>query len=234
MSAAPPARAAAALSALRATARGGAVCFDVDSTVIDCEAIDALAEAAGAGAAVAALTRAAMGGSMPFREALAARLALIAPSSALLARFSAAHAFRLTPGVAPLIAALRARGAAVFLVSGGFTQMIHPLADVLAVPRERVFANTILFDEAGAYAGFDTAAPTSRDGGKPEVLRALKARGFDPIVMIGDGVTDMQARPPADAFIGYGGVVERQPVVDGACLFVRDFEVLLKALEEGG
>ena len=172
-----------------------------------------------------------MGGSVPFREALSSRLALIAPSASLLARFSAAHAFRLTPGVAALFAALRARGAAIFLVSGGFTQMIHPIADALAVPRERVYANTILFDGEGRYAGFDEAAPTSRCGGKPDVVRELKRRGFAPVVMIGDGVTDMDARPPADAFIGYGGVVERAPVRDGADLFVRDFAELIEALE---
>ena len=167
---------------------------------------------------------------MPFRDALAARLRLIAPTTELLSRFSSAHAFSLTPGLETLVAALRRRGAAVFLVSGGFTQMIHPLADALDIPRDRVFANTILFNSQGRYSGFDESAPTSRDGGKPEVVRGLKARGYAPIVMIGDGVTDMQARPPADAFIGYGGVVERAPVRDGADLFVKDFQVLIDAL----
>ncbi len=80
---------------------------------------------------------------------------------------------------------------------------------------------------AGRYAGFDTSAPTSRDGGKPEVVRRLKAeRGLAPIAMIGDGATDMQAKPPADAFVGYGGVVVRAPVRDGADLFVTCFRQL--------
>ena len=44
-------------------------------------------------------------------------------------------------------------------------------------------------------------------------------------MMIGDGATDMQARPPADLFVGYGGVVQRQVVKEGADLFVTDLTV---------
>ena len=83
----------------------------------------------------------------------------------------------------------------------------------------------------GCYSGFDASAPTSRDGGKPEVVRRLKAaHGYTRIVMVGDGVTDMQARPPADAFIGYGGVVVRPVVSGGADWFVRDFSEVLSEL----
>ena len=228
-----PGGAAGRARALAALRGARAVCFDVDSTVIPVEAIDERAAFAGAREAVAALTAAAMGGGMDFRSALSARLALIRPSASLLASFLAAHAFEWTPGVRELVAALRRRGADVFLVSGGFTQMIHPLADALGLPRAHVHANTLLFGPAGEYAGFDQAAPTSRDGGKPEVLRRLRAQlGPGPIVMVGDGATDMQARPPADAFVGYGGVVVRPAVRDGACLFTTDFADLLHIIED--
>ena len=56
------------------------VCFDVDSTVIDEEGIDKLAEFAGVGDKVAEFTRQAMGGTTPFEVSLAARLNLIKPS----------------------------------------------------------------------------------------------------------------------------------------------------------
>ena len=48
--------------------------------------------------------------------------------------------------------------------------------------------------------------------------------------MIGDGVTDLEARPPADMFIGYGGVVVRDRVKKEADWFVTDFNVLIDAL----
>ena len=208
--------------------RAGAFCFDVDSTVITTEGIDELAGFAGKRAEVSALTASAMGGTTPFHEALDARLRLIAPTAPMLGRFLEAHPFALTPGVAAVVARLHARGAHVYLVSGGFTQMIHPVADALAIPRGRVFANTILFHPpaaGGGYAGVDAEAPTRRDGGKAEVLARLRAaHGYKHMVMVGDGATDLQARPPADAMLGYGGVAERDAVKKGACWFIRDFE----------
>ena len=47
------------------------------------------------------------------------------------------------------------------------------------------------------------------------------------MIMVGDGATDAQAKPPADAFIGFGGVVVRDAVKAKACWFVRDFETMI-------
>lgn len=208
-----------------------AVCFDVDSTVSPDEGIDLLAAQAGVGDRVAALTRDAMGGAVLFQEALRARLDLIRPSRRLIAACLAAHPPRLTPGVADLTAALTARGTRVYLVSGGFREMIMPLAERLHIPAARVFANTLRFSLDGAYVGFDEDAFTSRSGGKAAALQHLKDHfGYSPLIMVGDGVTDLEARPPADGFIGYGGVVARAAVRAGADWFVTDFAELIEAL----
>jgi len=208
-----------------------AVCFDVDSTVIQDEGIDVLAAFAGVGDQVAAMTANAMGGSVPFEVALARRLDLIRPSRDLLARCLAAHPPRLTPGVRELIAELQARGTAVWLVSGGFRAMIEPVADAVDIPRDRIIANVIRFDAAGNYQDFDPQQPTSRSGGKAKALGDLKARyGYGPLVMIGDGATDLEARPPADAFIGFGGVVVREKVKAGADWFVTSAQEMRDAL----
>ncbi|CAN0573373.1 unnamed protein product, partial [Ectocarpus sp. 12 AP-2014] len=94
--------------------------------------------------------------------------------------------------------------------------------------------------------GFDADEPTSRDGGKAKVVDLLsKEFGYKCIVMVGDGATDMQAslpryivfdlnstqaKPPAEAFIGYGGVTVRKSVRKGADWFVTDFGPLIEAL----
>ena len=65
--------------------------------------------------------------------------------------------------------------------------------EAFGVPKERIFANTILWDANGEYSGFDATEPTSRDGGKPAVIAKLKADGAATVVMVGDGATD--ARP---------------------------------------
>jgi phosphoserine phosphatase len=106
--------------------------------------------------------------------------------------------------------------------------MINPIADILKIPHTRIYANNVIFDANGVYGGFDPSEPTSRDGGKPEVIKKLKNdHGYDPIVMIGDGATDMQARPPADCFIGFGGVTERKVVKEGADWYIYNFQELL-------
>ena len=107
-------------------------------------------------------------------------------------------------------------------------QMINPVAEVLKIPLHRVYANNLLFNEDGTFKGFDSSELTNRDGGKPAVIQMLKdAHGYETVVMVGDGATDMQARPPASAFIGFGGIVVRDSVKAGADWFVTDFQVYL-------
>jgi len=111
--------------------------------------------------------------------------------------------------------------------------MIEPVAEQLNIPFHRIYANRLLFNANGDFAGFDLTEPTSRDGGKPAVVKSLiDAHGYKPIVMVGDGATDLQARPPADAFIGYGGVVVREKVQKEADWFIRDFQDLISLLRK--
>ena len=227
--AAPPPPAAA----LEVWRRADAVCFDVDSTVCRDEGIDELAEYLGKRTEVAEWTARAMDGGVPFQEALAARLEIIQPSQAALDQFLAFDPPNLSPRVAELVGVLRGAGREVFLVSGGFRQMIAPVAAAVGVKPENVFANSILFDEAGLYAGFDAEEFTSRAGGKAEAIRYLKARdGFQTLVMVGDGATDMEARQDggADLFVGFGGVVARPAIVAGADWFVESFDPLIEGL----
>ena len=211
--------------------RAQAVCFDVDSTVSPDEGIDVLAAHAGKGDQVARLTARAMGGSVPFEVAIRERLDLIRPSRALVESCLERHPPRLTAGVAELIAALRNRGARIHLVSGGFEPMILPLARLLGIPTDHVHANALHFDEDGDYAGFAADRPTARSRGKAAVLGQLKrTAAYSPLIMVGDGITDLEARPPADAFIGYGGVVVRDKVKAGADWYVTDFRELTDAL----
>ena len=61
--------------------------------------------------------------------------------------------------------------------------MIEPIADILDIPIHRVYANNLLFDASnGKFAGFDPKELTSRDGGKPAVLKKLiDAHGYGPV-----------------------------------------------------
>ncbi|KAI1717581.1 haloacid dehalogenase-like hydrolase domain-containing protein [Ditylenchus destructor] len=216
--------------------RADAVCFDVDSTVCEDEAIDELAHYLGKGREVAACTQQAMGGSMTFRQALALRLNMMRPTREQLQKYVKTHPVHLTPGIAQLIAELHKRNVDVYLVSGGFRSIIKPVAKMLNIdPVQNVFANEILFDAQGNYAGFNEKEPTSDSGsktvGKAGVCGLLKAKkSYKSLIMIGDGATDAEACPPADAFIGFGGNQVRETVQKLADWYVYDFETLLKEL----
>jgi len=147
-----------------------AVCFDVDSTVILDEGIDELADFCGAGKAVAEWTAKAMTGTVPFEEALAARLSLIKPSLSQVEECLEKRPPRISPGMADLVKKLKSNNIDVFLVSGGFRQMIKPVAFELGIPPENITANQLLFGTLGEYTGFDPTEPTSRSGGKAKAV----------------------------------------------------------------
>ena len=223
--------------AMESLATADCVCFDVDSTVIDEEGIDVLADYLGKGKEVAAMTLAAMEGGMKFQDALAARLDLMKPSKASILACLKDQPLRLTHGVQEFVQALHTANKDVFLVSGGFRIMIEPVADILHIPRDQIYANTILFEQdgdgEGRYKSFDPKEPTSADMGKPKALSQIQQRGgYERMVMVGDGATDAQAKPPAAAFIGFGGVAVREKVRQDADWFVTDFGVLTKIVRD--
>ena len=140
------------------------------------EGIDDLAAYLGKGEEVARFTAKAMTGTIPFEEALAERLKIIQPSLGDIETFLAEHPPLLSPGVKELVDALHLKGKRVYLVSGGFRLMIEPVAEQLKIPKENIFANTILFseDSSKGYQGFDASEFTSRAGGKAKAAKHIK------------------------------------------------------------
>ncbi|KAG8194786.1 hypothetical protein JTE90_017227 [Oedothorax gibbosus] len=209
-----------------------AVCFDVDSTVCTDEAIDELAKFVGREKEVAEITQRAMRGGASFREALSKRLDIIQPSVYIVQRYLENHPPSLTTGIRELVQALHKRDIPVYLVSGGFDTIIYPIAKDLNIPYNHIFANKIKYFFNGDYAGFDEDQPTCEQDGKAQVAAYLKHRhGYKRLVMVGDGVTDLVASPPADMFIGFGGNQVREKVQKEAEWFVKSFDELTNELQ---
>ncbi len=116
------------------------VVIDVDSTLIQDEVVDLLGELAGVGAAVSAITLAAMNGELDFVQALQARVSLLAGAPATLLD-QVREMVTLTPGARTLCRTLNRLGYRIVLVSGGFTNVIEPIAEELGVSAFR--ANTL-------------------------------------------------------------------------------------------
>ncbi|GLC44857.1 hypothetical protein PLESTM_001654900, partial [Pleodorina starrii] len=222
--------------------RVDAVCFDVDCTITVNDSLDLLAEFMGVKEPVEALTHKAMEGSLSLERALEERLNIINCSPQDIKNFISAHppSSRLAPGIKELITSLQARGVAIYLISGGFRELTLPIACYLGIPKSNVFANRMNWqwdDETGEptkLVGFDMSEPTAHNQGKPEAIARIRQRNpYNTVVMIGDGITDLEAvkiTGGADLFIGYGGVVERPAVAAEAEWYVYDYKTLVDAL----
>lgn len=196
------------------------VVFDCDSTLSDIEGIDVLA--ADHKDEVARLTDAAMRGEIALEQVYGRRLELARPDRARMDALARAYVERLVPDAREVVGALLAEGVDVRVVSGGLLPAVLAVARELHIPDEAVAAVDLRFDDEGAYAGFDEASPMARSGGKRVQLERWIAEGLPrPILMVGDGVTDLEARPPADAFAAYAGVILRPQVVAAADVVLR-------------
>lgn len=197
--------------------------FDCDSTLSTIEGIDELARRRGPETfeAVAAATNEAMDGLIAVEAVFGRRLEIIQPTAADAAAIGRLYIETVEPTARATVRAMRERGWTPMILSGGFRPLIRPLADYLGI--DRVEAVDLFFEAAtGAYRGYDERYPTTRSGGKPEVIAALRRELAPAVVaMVGDGVSDLETKPVVDVFVGYGGVVSRDKVRAGATHFIQ-------------
>jgi len=183
---------------------------DMESTVIEQEMLDELAGLAGIRDRIAAITRRAMNGELDFREALEARLALLAgmPASAL----DELQA-RLTymPGARALVATMRAHGARCILVSGGFRAFTRRVAAELGFHEEH--ANDLEIAD-GKLTGRTLGPVLGRDAKleRMEAAAAAAGVGADAAVAVGDGANDL----PMLTGAGLGVAFRAKPAVAAA------------------
>ena len=166
------------------------VVFDVDSTLINEEAIEVLAEQAGVRKAVEAITEQAMLGEIDFAESLRRRVAMLEGiSESKLAAVKAS--LTLTTGAKELISAIHSKGGKAAAVSGGFTQLLGNIKLDLAL--DYVHANELEISSNGVLTGRVT---------EPIVDRAAKARFLRQLqddlnltgemtIAVGDGANDI-------------------------------------------
>jgi phosphoserine phosphatase len=165
------------------------VLLDMDSTLIQQEVIDLLAEGCGVGAEVAAITQSAMRGELDFAESLTARVKLLAGANAEILE-SVKTSITLTPGARTLIRTLHKLGHKVGVVSGGFLDVIEPLLKELEIDFYR--ANKLEITD-GKLTGKVLGSIVDKNG------KALALREFasaenvtlSQTIAIGDGANDL-------------------------------------------
>lgn len=203
--------------------KADAFCFDVDSTICKNEAIDDLAKWCNI-KDISKITKKTMNGHVCFHESLKNRLDLIRPNKHQLQSFIDNNPPLLNDGIYDLLNVLYKHKKDVFLVSGSFRPIIEPVALSLSIPLENIYGNTLLFDEiTGEYIGIDVKEYTCTSEGKSLVIQHIKDKyTYQNVVMIGDGMTDLNAK--ADFFIGYGGVCVRNIIKEKSDLFIHNFD----------
>ncbi len=189
------------------------VFFDCDSTLSSIEGIDELGREHRD--EIVPLTEAAMRGDVSLESVYGRRLAIIRPTREALDQVGDLYVATLVPGARETVAALQRIGVAVHIISGGLRPAVLHAARALGVPDDHVHAVDISFDVAGGYAGYDAQSPLARQGGKPALIKSLGAIAR-PSMLVGDGATDLEARPAVDCFVAFAGIAARPPVVAGA------------------
>ncbi|MGA9375811.1 MAG: phosphoserine phosphatase SerB [Mycobacterium sp.] len=190
------------------------IVFDVDSTLIQGEVIEMLADRAGALSAVAEVTEAAMRGELDFAESLHKRVATLAglPAEVL---DEVADQIELTPGARTTIRTLRRLGYHCGIVSGGFRQVIEPLAHELMM--DFVAANELEIVD-GKLTGRVVGQVIDRPG-KAKALRDFAQQVGVPMeqtVAVGDGANDIDMLSAAGLGVAFNAKPALREVADAS------------------
>lgn len=213
------------------------VFFDCDSTLSAIEGIDELAKLRGLFDEVQRLTNAAMDGEVHLESVYDRRLQLLRPTRGEIRRIERRYRETLVPDAQTVITALTFLGKELFIVSGGLQGAVGPFGAWLGIPKDHIRAVEVDFDSLSGqwwdyqrdrwgqrpdvnYRKHDEG-PLVQSHGKADVIRQLSGERAGRSVLIGDGISDLAARPALNRFMGFGGVVSRPGVEAGAEIFIH-------------
>ena len=183
------------------------IAFDMDSTLINIECVDEIADAAGRKAEVAAITEAAMRGEIAdYKESLRQRVTLLKGVTVAHMEQVYNERLQLNPGAAALVAACKAAGLKVLLVSGGFTFFTDRVRDTLGIDFTR---SNVLGVQDGLLTGVMVDQPWGDicDGAEKRkmLLETCALLGISPkqAIAMGDGANDLPMMGEAGLSVAY-------------------------------
>jgi phosphoserine phosphatase len=223
------------------------VIFDCDSTLTGVEGIDELARIVASerdgdtkediSLSIASLTKRAMEGDIPLEAVYDKRLVTLNPTQAQVRKIARVYREMMIADAKRVIEALQALGVQVFIISGGLIEPVRDFGVWLGVPRERIFAVEMEYDQlAGQWwryweqpGGQNTRAnhlaifPTPLTGsqGKNRVIARLRAEHPGRALLIGDGLSDLEAGAEVNLFVGFGGAVYRKRIAEASPVYIQ-------------
>ncbi len=202
--------------------------FDFDSTLMDGETIDFLAEPLGLEEQVASITERAMAGELDFFKSLVARVALIEGLEE--ERVNAiCSELPMMPGATEVVAGLKERGYTVVCFSGGFRNATKPACEKLGIDAD--FSN-FLHSERGILTGQVGGEMMYSDAKGDMIVRLQSLLGVDrkDTLVVGDGANDLSMFAFADTRVAF----RAKPVLKKAathCVDVKDLREILKVVD---
>ena len=211
------------------------VFFDCDSTLSAIEGIDELARAKGKAGRVGLLTNKAMDGELDLADVYGKRLKAINPTRAQLKAVEERYWETVVEDAREVIAALQFLGKQVFIISGGLVDAVMGFGRRLGVDPERIRAVELEYNElsgrwwdyhepraqeAKTYLDYG-AGPLTVSQGKSRIIGELAGELPGRRMMIGDGASDLATQDAVDLFVGYGGVVAREALLQASEVFIH-------------
>ncbi len=171
--------------------------IDFDSTFITSESLDILAKISLKNspekiAQIEQITRDGMVGNIGFRESLQKRLALMSFGEAEIGKTLKILKKLITPSILRNKKFFKANPESIYIISGGFEELILPIVAPFGIKPAHVLANKFIFNKEGKVIGFDTQRPTSKAQGKAFAVASLALQ--DEVLIVGDGFTDLEVK----------------------------------------
>lgn len=209
--------------------------IDFDSTIIQTEGLEELAAVALKNnplkteilEKIKNITNLGMEGKIGFTQSLKKRLTLLKANKSHLKLSGKSLKRKISPSILRNKKFLKLNKDKIYIITGGFREMVLPVTKQLGIPDSHILANTFKFDKKGNIIGFDIKNPLSKNNGKVIAVKNLKLNGE--VVVIGDGFTDLQIKQlgAAKQFIAFTENVNREVVIKNADQVVGSFDEFL-------
>ena len=188
--------------------------LDLDSTLVAEEGCNTLAQWKGVGDQVARITQQTMDGTMDFNTAFPQKLELIRPSYQDLDKLGEFLLDYVSEDWKQVLALLQDQGVKIGILSQWYTRSSLPVAQLLHIDPEWIFALHFHHTEDGTYQSLDMTQDLMYYDGKRKVIEKLRASyPEETIVFSGDSLWDYESGQIADLFIAYTGVIARPKVI---------------------
>lgn len=213
--------------------------LDFDSTIIKRESLDFLSEIVLKDHKdkdflldeIKDLTNKGMSGVVSFQESINQRLKRISITIDHIKILNEKLTNYITPSFQDNIEWLKRHSNHIYIISGGFKEIIIPIADIFNISHDHIFANDFIFNQNGIVSGLNKNNPLSRSGGKLKKAKELNLDGR--IYIVGDGFTDAEIKNLGKKvdFVAFIENIYREKVVSEADFTARSFEDVINFIK---